>query len=203
MRSNPSLNLTAYGRKLAPTLGIMKAFITVIAVAQTMLLSACDPAYSVRRYAELPALPDLSCIEAVVQSAPGVKHVEYEAPLGARPLTWSGVQEASQIHSFFYRGEDREIWGQIQVTKDHKGAVSFVQNQTTVNDRPPNPAAVLVSRKIMRSIEIALAEKCGLSQLPASIKERCLRLNCPPLSGADAQQSNPPDLRQATLAFVR
>jgi hypothetical protein len=51
----------------------------------------------------------------------------------------------------------------------------------------------------MRHIELALAERCGLTQLPEAIKEACTKVECPPLSDVPpnkALQTGAPSTRR-------
>ena len=145
------------------------------------MLAGCDFIYGVRRYENLAALPDLACVQNVVQTAPGVQNVRYTPSDGGRPLTWSGVQQPTKVYTFIYSGDQPKIWGDLQLTQDYKGEVVFDQTHLTMNHLP-DPAVVANTRLVMRHIESALARECGLAQLPGSIKEECTKVECPPLA---------------------
>ncbi len=157
---------------------------TVLLLSALLLLAGCDFVYGVRRYEDLPSLPDLACVEKVVRAAPGVRDVRYRQDDGGRPVSLSGIEQPTKIYTFFYSGDAPKIWGALQLEQDYSGKVSFDQTHLTMNHLP-DPVVIANTRPVMRHIELALSKECGLVELPASIKETCMKVACPPMAGND------------------
>lgn len=150
-------------------------------VLAALALTGCDFIYGVRRFEELPTLPDLACVESVVRAAPCVEDVKYEREDGGRPLTLTGIQRPTEVYSFIYRGPKSNVLGVLQLVRDYDDKVRFDQTYLTMNFFP-DPAIVAATRPVMRQIELALARECGLEELPAAIQEECSHAECPPLA---------------------
>jgi hypothetical protein len=150
-------------------------------------LVGCDSINGVSRHADLRGLPDTTCVETVIRTSPGVDYMRYDVRPGGRPLTWSGIQKPTEVQTFIYTGTSAKIWGALQLEKDYKGRVVLDQNHVEINHLP-DPDVIAATRPVMRHIELALAQRCALSELPASVKETCVKVACPSLDDPDEAQ---------------
>ena len=145
-----------------------------------LALSGCDSLYGVRRSAPIQTEPDVRCIERVIRSAPGVVTVQHQQEEDGRPLTWSGIQAPTIVHTFIYQGPEN-IWGALQYTKDYKGSLKYSQVLVRLN-RPPPQERVTATRPVMRYIERGIDERCGMKGLSSiNVTEWCAKVSCPPL----------------------
>jgi hypothetical protein len=151
----------------------------ILALGALGVLWGCDSMYGVSRRATIPSPPPLACVETVIRRAPGVEDVQYSRTEGNRPLTWTGVEPATDVHTFAYR--DGQVRGFLQVTVEYDGKTTFSQNLTDINRKPPQEQ-IDASRPVMRWIEERLEAECGMSGLPLAVEEHCSGVDCPPLA---------------------
>jgi hypothetical protein len=148
--------------------------------AAALALGGCDFMWGVGRSAELHSLPDIKCVDNVIRAAPGVEDVRYEL-IQPRPINVLGPRNDVDIYEFIYRGASGKISGALSISRDSKGRVYFGQSHHEIN-RVPDPDVIAATRPVMRHIELALAQECGLVELPGSVKEGCDRVACPTLT---------------------
>lgn len=143
-----------------------------------VFLLGCDTVYGVRRYATLDTFPPLDCVRTVLNSTPEIRKVEYREDEGGTALTLSGPKPEGPTFSFLYTGsEGSHIHGALQVHQDHRRIVSFRQTLLYINGTPPQED-VDATRPVMHRLEIVLAEKCGIPELPTRVAESCSDVQC-------------------------
>jgi hypothetical protein len=126
-------------------------------------------------------MPPLDCVRTVISSAPGITNVQYREDEGSRPVTWSGIQTADTVHTFFYKGAaGSHIVGVLQIISSYNGGVQFGQRLLAINVAP-SQADIDATRPVMRYIEKALGSRCGLSALSSQITEVCRGVQCGPM----------------------
>jgi hypothetical protein len=140
-------------------------------------LSGCDFIYGVERNANLDAEPAQECVSRVIKSSPGVTEVAYRASHEGKgvfhPTPW--------IYTYMYRGTPEDhIVGALQIYKEYDGQLTYHDTLLGLNTRPPQ-AEIDATRPVMRKIEIDLANQCGISGLPANVKETCIGVICTPM----------------------
>jgi len=154
----------------------------VAALAATVLLGGCDFIYGVTRDARLESQPALDCVGKVIRATPGIARVEEENRSGGRVLTWSGLQPPNQVYYFRYFGEPgSHVFGFVHLDVYPNGEVEFSNYRIGINRKPPQED-IDATRPVMQKIEAGLAKQCGLTQLPARIKELCTGVDCKPLA---------------------
>jgi hypothetical protein len=162
----------------------------------TPTLAGCDMMYGVNRSAKLQSFPSLDCIHDVIATAPGVTFVKRSEDRGGKAITLSGLKDDGTTYTFWYHGSETfpytgekvilkghdvsRIAGDLQVHQDHRGIIWFSQTLYGLNERPPQET-VDSSRPVMRWIEQALAQQCGIAQLSEEVRESCNGVTCPPL----------------------
>lgn len=152
----------------------------------TTLLTGCEILYGVSRQAPLTALPDLTCVEAVIKEAPGVQKTDYKTGSGVQLFTWSGNPKPAPPYTYIYHyeGSSPEIYGHLEITDHTKGRIELQQSLMRLN-RPLDPAVVVATRHVMQHIELQLAARCGVDGLPGNVTESCVRTDCPTLTDAE------------------
>jgi hypothetical protein len=144
-----------------------------VAIVLTLGTWSCDAVYGVDRSADIDSMPPLDCVSKVVSSAPGVTSVAYRETEGSRPVTWSGIQTADAVHTFFYKGAaGSHIRGVLQIVRGYNGKTQFSQSLGEINI-VPSQADIDATRPVMRHIEKALDFQCGLSALSSQVVETC------------------------------
>jgi hypothetical protein len=146
-------------------------------------LAGCDILYGVGRGAQLDKKPELACVEETIRATPGITEVKFESDHSGKGL----FHPAPWTYSYLYRGKDgSNIIGSLQIVETYDGAVTMGQSLWQLNAPPPQ-AWVDATRPVMRAIEMRLAERCGIRDLPSRIKETCDGVRCLPL---DQTRSN-------------
>ncbi|MDR3527293.1 MAG: hypothetical protein P4L57_08420 [Rhizomicrobium sp.] len=145
-------------------------------VAAALTLAACDTLYGVSRSADLTAPLEQACVRRVVETTPGVAAVDYRESHSGKglfhPTPWS--------YAYSYRGKaGSKVAGTLTITTEYDGRSQFRDTLWQINAKPPQEA-VDATRPVMRRIEAALAQRCGLR--PAAIPETCRGVACPTLS---------------------
>lgn len=155
----------------------MKQVVPALLLLPLMLLTGCDPISGYRRSARVDFVPDPSRVGSIIQSTPGVERVEYWSPQSGRVQTFVGVKPASDICEFLYSGGSN-VHGILQFTVDSKGGVKYEQSLMLRQWRPPSREWIDATCPVMIHIEKELAEQCGLTNLPTSVVEECIRMKC-------------------------
>ena len=151
----------------------------LLIIPSLLVLSGCDFAYGVRRSAVLDVEPTLTCVEEVLRSTPGITTVEYKRQEGGRPLTLTGLGPPTVNHAFLFSGPDH-VKGVLQYQREANGDVAFWQSNMGLNSVPPQEE-VTATRPVMRRIEVSLAQRCQLHDLPSKVTEWCAKEECPVL----------------------
>ena len=147
-----------------------------ILLAGCVMLSGCDPVTGLSRVSPLDSEPSQSCVEVVIRAMPGVKRVRHELGRGDSSL-W---HPAPLVHRYFYDGMGTSrVQGVLEISRAYDGTLSYRNSQHTIG--PPPRDYIDATRPIMRAMEEKLATDCGLTGLPAQVKERCIEVACPPL----------------------
>lgn len=134
-----------------------------------LALSACDTMYGVTRTTSLETAPEMNCVHDVLESISSIQTLE------------KFKTEADQNLSVFYKGkEGSKIQGVIQVFRQGNKQV-FQNSLRGLNEKPPQEY-IDATRPVMKEIEAALGERCGMTELNSGIEEWCSDyLSCPPL----------------------
>jgi hypothetical protein len=141
-----------------------------------VLFTGCDPVFGVSRRARVALMPEPARVSAVVRETPGVDYVQYSCSEGGRPLTFTGVKTADQVHTFSYSGGSN-VHGTLQFVVDYRQRVEYSQTLMQLGSRPPQ-AWIDSTRPVMIQIEKRLEEECGLLNLHAVTAERCIGVRC-------------------------
>ncbi len=147
----------------------------LIALSSLLILTGCEFYYGVSRYGALSQLPPPSCVEAVVRAAPGVNTIDVRHSKGGRPLKLTGLKPASDVHSYYYHGNDFE--GQVLVEHRYDGSTTFHQMYGRFNSPVPQERVDTVL-PVMAHIEAELARKCGFEPSRGELAQSCSRVKC-------------------------
>jgi hypothetical protein len=148
------------------------AAIVVVAV----VLAACDTLYGVKRRASLSRLPRVDCVRATLETMPEIERVDYHAWAGSRPVIWTGIQSADQVHTFVFSGDG--VQGAVQLVVDYEGNVEFSDTLLQINQKPPQQL-IDRTRPVMRALEARLEQRCGVEGLARDVRETCRGVACP------------------------
>ena len=147
----------------------------VAAIVVALAMAACDFLYGVNRRAALTRLPQVDCVRETLETTPGIERVDYQAWVGSRPITWAGLQQADQVHTFLYRGEG--VQGALQLVVGYEGDVELSDTLLDVNRKPPQEL-IDGTRPVMRLVEERLEQRCGIEGLVRDVRESCLGVAC-------------------------
>src|ERR1700712_3322125 len=114
--------------------------------------------------------PALDCVQQAIRNTAGVVDVTYKAS-----HTGEGLFEPTPwIYTYGFAGKPgSNIIGFLQLEKDYQGHFTYRNTLLGLNTKPPQ-AQIDATRPVMRAIELALAEHCGLTELPARVREDCI-----------------------------
>jgi hypothetical protein len=135
--------------------------------------SGCDTLSGVTRRAELPSAPPEPCVLRALESIEGIGDIRQEVREGGRPITLSGIQEASTVHYYFYTYGG--LRGNLYFHQDYKGRVELTQGYAYLNQPAPQEEIDLIY-PVMRQVESRLQEECALPEL--EVEEYCMGVRC-------------------------
>ena len=115
--------------------GVTRVKVALLVSALMHIATGCDRLYGVHRQARIDGIPDVACIAAVIRQAPGVEEVQYRHRKGSRPITRTGIQGATEVDTFFYRGAD--VAGDLQILIEYDGEITFLQDLFGLNQSVP------------------------------------------------------------------
>jgi len=156
---------------------LVKPMRMLLLSAMSMSVAACDPIYGVSRQATVGHMPDPVRVRSIVQHTPGVKSVRYQQIEGSKPLTLSGIQPATAVHTFIYTGGP-DVHGVLQFTVDYRKRVDYSQTLIEMF-KPPPQQWVDATLPVMKRIELRLEAEAGLPGLQGSVVQRCTGVVCP------------------------
>jgi hypothetical protein len=142
-----------------------------------LTLSGCDVIYGVSRNTPntLEMVPDISCVTSAVSSVSGVSEVSHRIESGGRPLTLHGIEKPDQIHRFFYKYNG--LSGNFYFLINYQAHAEFHHTYIEMNRKPPQ-SEIDQMRPVMRQIEQAIENRCGMTDLNRVIKETCYGVLC-------------------------
>jgi hypothetical protein len=146
------------------------------AILVAVVLAACDFLYGVNRRAALARLPQVDCVRETLETTPGIDQVDYGAGVGSRPITWTGLQAADQVHTFLFRGDG--VQGAVQFVVGYDGDVEFSDTLLELNRKPPQEL-IDGTRPVMRNLEARLEQRCAVEGLVREVHETCWGVACP------------------------
>lgn len=139
--------------------------VTIVAV-----VSACDVSHGVHHFAELPELPDPSCVRRVLEEMPEIDEIEYRQEEGSRPLTLTGLKRPEILHRFSYRWKRMASPG-LTLSVDYANRVTSQHGLRAVNRLLP-PETIEAVHDAADAVERALEVQCGISGLQAAVLRR-------------------------------
>jgi len=145
----------------------MKIKLLALIFTFLVLLNGCDTGYGISRIAKVDSLPDFNAVVSHIKKYPEIEEVKYWQNEGGRPLTFSGIQQATQVYYISYKGS-KNIAGTIHFTKDYEGNIAFQQYLIFLN-RPVPKEMIEATVPIMQRIEKDLEEKFGFTNLQKNI----------------------------------
>ncbi len=152
----------------------MKSWNGIAMVVAALILAGCDDLYGVSRSADLTAPVETACVRHAVETTPGIVSVDYRESHSGKglfhPTPWT--------YAYVYRGQPgSNVLGVLDITKDYDGRTHILNTLWQLNAKPPQDE-VDATRPVMRRIEAALAAQCGLTDMPAQIRENCRGVTC-------------------------
>ena len=140
-----------------------------------ILANGCDTFHGITREADVHKLPEFSAVIAHIRKYPEIDEVKYLQKSGGRPLTFSGIQSATQVYYITYKGSE-DIFGSIHFTEDYNGNIVFHQSLVYLN-RPVPEKMIEATLPIMERIEKDLEEKFGFTNLQKDISVHYFGMN--------------------------
>jgi len=150
----------------------MKKYILALISPFLFFINGCDTGYGISRFTRVNSLPDFNAVVSHIQKYPEIDEVKYWQEEGSRPLTYSGIQPATQVYYISYKGQ-KNIRGTIHFTEDYKGNIFFHQYLIFLN-RPVPREMIKATVPIMQRIEKDLEEQFGFTNLQKKISVKYL-----------------------------
>ena len=157
----------------------MRTRILQIALVSSLAfgVSGCDFLYGVMRDAPIDTELSLDCVRQVVETTPGIEKVSYEARHDGKGL----FHPEPWAYNYFYSGTpESHIVGNLQIKKEYDARLSYHDTLLAINQKPPQ-AGIDATRPVMKAMEARLAAQCGITELPARVKETCQGVICAPM----------------------
>ena len=122
-------------------------------------------------------MPETDCLKSAIELTPGIVRVTYDGET-AKP----GSSKPT-LHLYFYETSNDRVSAALTVGDLRNGRVTITNHFDKVNERPTQRTVDFV-RSVMSDVEMNIAKKCGIDELPKIIKETCAGVDCSrPASG--------------------
>jgi len=135
-----------------------------------LIITGCDSVGGIRHYAKLDSAPPLDCVESTLRSVSGVSNVSFNEEDGGRPLTISGIKSPNKIYRFSYSAD--ELQGNFYFSVNYKNEADYTHTYMYINSTPPQEEVDIIF-PIIKDIERALFQTCGISEFKGSIDRYC------------------------------
>ncbi len=167
--------------------------IGILSVSLATLLLACPPPqYGLVRVGYIDRAPETSCVQRALEADSSIQGLRLEDFGGGRRITWRGLAPPDSAPTFIYAQDGRDRWLQFHIDQDRPVRVYHAVSTTKAA-----PVSVLLAlRSQLTTVEVAVADRCGIRELVAVLEETCRGDHCDELEAHAAQQAVAADAQQ-------
>ncbi|MDZ7924919.1 MAG: hypothetical protein U5M23_12905 [Marinagarivorans sp.] len=135
-----------------------------------LVITGCDSVGGIRHYANLEKMPSVECVEQALKSVSDVSNVTLTKEEGGRPLTIGGIKQPNKIYRFSY--SVGELLGNFYFSLNYENKADYTHTYMYINATPPQ-SEIDVILPVIKQIESALFEKCGIHELNKGVDQYC------------------------------